>query len=68
MCQNGALTELFAARMRQIGAMTELFAAVPELFAAMAERFAAMAGFFGGIFPRPRRDVHGGWVARRPAR
>jgi hypothetical protein len=40
MCQNGALTELFAARMRQIGAMMELFAAMAELFAAMTEQFA----------------------------
>jgi methyl-accepting chemotaxis protein len=54
--------------MRQIGAMVEQFAAMTEQIAAMAEQFAAMVGFFGGIFPRPRRDAHGGWVARRRKR
>jgi hypothetical protein len=37
MCQNGAFTELFAARMRQIGAMAEQFAAMVERFATMVK-------------------------------
>ena len=52
MCQIGAFTELFAARMRQIGAMMELFAAMMELFAAMAELFAAMVERFAAMAER----------------
>jgi len=49
MCQNGAFTELFAARMRQIGAMAEQFAAMAEQFAAMVELFAAMVEQFAAM-------------------
>jgi hypothetical protein len=41
-CQNGALSELFAACECQIGALSELFAPLMELFVEMAELFGAL--------------------------